>query len=29
MEVVPEKPLEDDSEEDDGWFDNLEDEGNV
>ena len=29
MEAVPEKPLEDDSEEDDGWFDNLEDEGDV
>ena len=29
MEVAPEKPLEDDSEEDDGWFDSLEDEGNV
>lgn len=29
VEAAPEKPLEDDSEEDDGWFDNLEDEGNV
>ena len=29
VETAPEKPLEDDSEEDDGWFDSLEDEGDV
>ena len=28
-EVAPVESLKDDSEEDDGWFDNLEDEGNV